>query len=555
MSGEAIPASLAGRWRCAAFAALFLLTAVLPQRLGAQVAARSFDYLIRGGTVVDGTGAAPYPGDVAIAGDRIVAVSRTPLDSSRARNVIDARGRVVAPGFIDVHAHVDDLQQRPLAESFLRQGVTTVVYALDGGMPWPLGEHIARMRASGHAPNTAFLAGHNTIRRSVMGSANRAPTAAELAQMEAMVDRAMDEGALGFSTGLRYVPGIYSTSEEVIALARVAGRKGGFYGSHIRDEGAGSIDAVKELIRVAREANMPAHLSHHKLMGQPQWGQSVQTLALVDSARAAGLDVTIDQYAYDATSTGISVLIPAWALAGGSDSLEARLRDPELRSQIEAGIRETIMEERGGGELHRIRLARVGFRPEWEGKTFADIARERQREPNLEFATELALEIQARGGASGVWQVVDEADIRRIMLHPWTMIASDGGIGVPGVGHPHPRTYGAFSRVLARYVREQNVLSLEEAVRKMTSLPAARIGQADRGRIVEGMFADIVVFDPRAVLDRATYEQPHQYSVGVYDVLVNGEPVLRAGSLTGGKPGRVLERITQGRRDAEAAVN
>lgn len=503
-----------------------------------------YDYLIRGGTVVDGTGSPGYRADVAIRGDRIARVSPDPIDAARARVVLDARGMVVAPGFIDMHAHVESLARRPLAELFLRQGVTTVVYAPDGGMPWPLGAYIDTLRAIGHAPNIAFFAGHNRIRQEVMGTENRAPTAAELERMKAMVAQAMEEGAIGLSTGLRYVPGIYSETGEVIELAKVAARYGGIYASHIRDEGAGVFDAVAELIRVAREAGLPAQLSHHKLMGQPQWGQSVRTLAMVDSARAAGLDVTIDQYPYTATSTGTGVLFPAWALAGGTAALKERLADPAQRARIVEGIKETILEERGGGDLARIQLARVGFRREWEGKTFADIARERGREPDLDFAAELAIEIQTQGGASGVWHVVDEGDLRRILVHPWTMVASDGGLDGLGEGHPHPRGYGTFARVLGRYVREEGVLTLEEAIRKMTSLPAWRIGQPERGRIAEGLIADLVVFDPAKIADRATFVEPHHFAIGVSHVLVAGEPVIRSGSLTGSKPGRVLRRET-----------
>jgi N-acyl-D-aspartate/D-glutamate deacylase len=514
-----------------------LLAATVVAR--AQVA-REFDVLIRGGTVLDGSGAPGIVADVAIRGDRIVLVSRQTVDPARAHSVFNANDMAVAPGFIDTHAHVEDLDERPLAENFLRQGVTTVVYAPDGGQPWPLAEHITRLRQRGHAPNTAFFAGHNTIRQRVMGTANRAPTAVEMERMKVMVAQAMDEGAIGFSAGLRYVPGIFSTTEEVIELARVAAARGGFYSSHIRDEGAGVIDAVREVVRIAREAGMPAQVSHHKIMGQPQWGWSVRTLAIIDSARAQGLDITIDQYAYDATSTGTAALFPAWALAGGSDSLEVRLANPELRTAIEQGIRDNILEERGGGDLTLIRLARVGFRPDWNGKTFADVARERGRDPTIDFAIELAIEFQTNGGASGIWHVVNEDDLRRIMKHPHTMISSDGGIAVLGSGHPHPRNYGAFARLLGRYVREWGVLTMEDAIRKMTSLPASRIRQLERGRIAAGSFADIVVFDPTSIEDRATFEDPHHFAVGVHHVLVNGVAVLRDGALTGAKPGRVL---------------
>jgi dihydroorotase/N-acyl-D-amino-acid deacylase len=263
---------------------------------------------------------------------------------------------------------------------------------------------------------------------------------------------------------------------------------------------------------------------------------------MIDSARAGGVDVTIDQYPYDATSTGTAVLFPAWALAGGADSLKARLHDPAQRRRIEQSMRETIREERGGGDLARIRIASYARQPAWNGKTFADLARERGQEPTLDFAVALAIEIQQESGASGVWHVAHEDDVRRIMQHPFTMISSDGGIGVLGHGHPHPRNYGAFPRVLGRYVRDLSVLPLEEAVRKMTSLPAWRLELADRGRIAEGAFADITVFNPATVGDRATYDEPHQFALGIEHVLINGAVVLRAASLTGAKPGRVLRR-------------
>jgi N-acyl-D-amino-acid deacylase len=526
---------------------VFLPVLLAPAFAAAQdpTSSRPFTYLIRGGVIVDGTGAPAFRGDVAITGDRIVQVSHTPLDTALAQHVIDANGLVVAPGFIDAHAHVEDLREKPLAEPFTRQGVTTVWYAADGGMPWPLADAMAALEQARHVPNILFFAGHNTIRSRVMGSADRAPDAAELGRMEDMVAQAMVEGAFGLTTGLRYVPGIYSETEEVIALARVAARHGGLYSSHIRDEGAGSIDAVRELIRIGEEAGLPAQLTHHKLMGQAQWGQSVQTLALIDSARARGVDVTLDQYAYDATSTNTSVLFPAWSLAGGADSLRARLADPPQRARIEQGIRETIIEERGGGDLSRIRIAAYRANRAWNGRTFADVARERGREPDLDFAVELAIEIQSSGGATGVWHVVDDADVRRIMRHPWTMISSDGGIGVPGVGHPHPRGYGSFARVIGRYVREHGVLTLEEAVRRMTSLPAWRIGDDSRGRIAEGVHADLAIFDADTFIDRATYEEPHQYATGMLHVFVNGEPVLRDGELTGTRPGRVLRRTSR----------
>lgn len=527
--------------------ALLALALLAPVHAAAQddTSARPFTYLIRGGLIVDGTGAPAFRGDVALAGDQVARISREPLDPALASRVIDATDLVVAPGFIDSHAHVEDLLAHPYAESFTRQGVTTVWYAADGGMPWPLSDAMARLEQGGHVPNIAFFAGHNTIRRQVMGTANRAPTPAELERMKELVARSMEQGAIGLSTGLRYVPGIYSETDEVIELARVAASHGGFYSSHIRDEAGGSIAAVREVIRIGEEARLPVQVSHHKLMGQPQWGASVQTLAIIDSARARGVDVTIDQYPYDATSTSTAVLFPAWSLSGGDDSLRVRLADPEQRARIEAGIRATIIEERGGGDLSRIRIARYGAEPSWNGRTFADIAALRGRAADIDFAVELGIEIQASGGASGVWHVVDEADIRRIMVHPWTMISSDGAIGIPGVGHPHPRGYGAFARVIGRYVRDHHVLTLEEAIRKMTSLPAWRAGDDTRGRIAEGLLADLAIFDPQSFEDRATYEDPHQFAVGMLHVFVGGEAVLLDGVMTGALPGRVLRRVTK----------
>jgi N-acyl-D-amino-acid deacylase len=509
-----------------------------------QASSRPFTYLLRGGLIVDGTGAPGFRGDVAIAGDRIAGVSATPLDTTRAVHVIDAAGLVIAPGFIDTHAHVEDLREKPLAEPFTRQGVTTIWYAADGGMPWPFADALVALERERHVPNVAFFAGHGTIRGQVMGSANRAPTEAELDRMKAMVEQAMQDGAFGLTSGLRYVPGIYAETGEVVELARVAARHGGIYASHIRDEGAGSMEAVRELIRIGEEAGLPAQLTHHKLMGEAQWGQSVTTLALIDSARARGVDVTLDQYPYDATSTNTSVLFPAWSLAGGGDSLRARLADPAQRARIVAGIRETILEERGGGDLSRIRIAAYRANRAWNGLTFADIARERGRDPDMEFAVELAIEIQTNGGASGVWHVVDEADVRRIMMHPYTMFSSDGIIAVPGIGHPHPRAYGSLARVIGRYVREHGVLTLEEAVRRMTSLPAWRLGDGERGRIAEGLLADLAIFDPQTFTDRATYDEPHQYATGMVHVFVAGEPVLHNGELTGARTGRVLRRST-----------
>lgn len=511
-----------------------------------DVAVTPFDLLIVGGTVIDGSGEPGYAADVGVIGDRIVAVSRTPLDRSEARRVIDATGQVVAPGFVDLHAHLDPLLRLPGAQSAVRQGVTTALGGPDGSSPWPLHAYLDSAASLGMGMNVAFLVGHNTIRRRVMGMSDQAPSPDELDRMRTMVAKAMGEGAFGLSTGLKYLPGAYADIDEVVALAGIAGDSGGIYTSHLREEGIGLIESVAEAIEIGRRARVPVVLTHHKAVGQPMWGSSVRTLAMVDSARAAGVDVMLDQYPYPATYTGIAVLLPAWAMAGGDSAFQRRLRTPALRDSIVRGIVWNIINDRGGGDLGRVQLARVAWMPELEGKTLRDWAVMRDLSPTPETGAELVLEAIARGGASAIYHVLDDADIHRIMAHPQTMIASDGRLVEPGDGHPHPRWYGTFPRVLGEYVREKRVLALEEAIRKMTAMPAARLELRDRGVIAEGAFADITVFDPATVRDRATFVDPHRYPSGISYVLVNGVVAVDAGGFTDARGGRVLRRGRDG---------
>ncbi|HEX6058949.1 MAG TPA: D-aminoacylase [Gemmatimonadaceae bacterium] len=510
-------------------------------RTGAP-ASPSYDLLIAGGTVVDGTGAPGYRADVAVEDGRIVAVSREAIPHERAARVIDATGLVVAPGFIDLHAHLDPLLRLPGAESAVRQGVTTALGGPDGGGPLPLAPYLDSAAALGLGMNVAFLAGHNTIRERVMGEADRAPSPAELARMQRLVAEAMGEGAWGLSTGLKYIPGAYSTTEEVVALAAVAADSGGIYTSHLREEGLGLVESVAEAIEIGRRARIPVVLTHHKAVGKPMWGASARTLAMIDSANAAGIDVMADQYPYTATYTGIGVLVPAWAMADGDTAFARRLADPALRDSIVAGIVFNILNDRGGGDLRRVQLARVSWDRSLEGKTLHDWAERRGLAPTPETGAVLVLEAMGNGGASAIYHVLDEGDVERIMRHPRTMIASDGRLVRPGQGHPHPRWYGTFPRVLGVYVRERGVLQLEHAVHKMTAMPARRLGLADRGRIAEGMAADLVVFDPATVADRATFEAPHQYPAGIPWVLVNGVAVVDGGDFTDRRAGTVLRR-------------
>ena len=523
-------------------AALTVLTLVALAVLALPLAAQDdqpYDVLIRNGRVVDGTGNPWVRADVAIRGDRLARIGHLP--GVAAARVIDAEGLVVAPGFIDPHTHaVRGIFDVPTADNYLLQGVTTVTEGNDGGSPWPIGEHLSRIAETGISPNWAVFAGQGTIRREVMGNENRDPSPDELDLMRELVGQAMQEGALGLSTGLFYVPGSFTSTEEVIVLSAVAASYGGIYISHMRDEALRLLDSVRETIRIGEEAGIPVQMTHHKVISRDRWGQSVESLALVDAARARGVDITIDQYPYTASQTSITAVVPQWAQAGGTGELIARLRDPETRRRVREEIVYRIEHDRGGGDPANIVIGLCAWDRSLEGKSLADILAERGDETTLANAADLVMDIIERGGARAIYHAMDEADVERIMQHPATAIGSDGGVSVFGESMPHPREYGTFARVLGRYVRERGVLSLEEAVRKMSGATAQRVGLQDRGLLREGFFADIAVFDPERVIDRATFAEPHQYAEGFEYVLVNGAVVVDGGEHTGARPGRVL---------------
>lgn len=498
-----------------------------------------YDVLIRGARVVDGTGAPWFRADVAIAGERIAAVGR--LDAGQARSVVEARGLVLAPGFIDAHSHaLAGLRRHPDAENLIRQGVTTVFEGQDGSSPLPLGAVLKEMERLKPAVNIGFFAGHGTIRRQVMGTEMRAPSAEELERMKALVREAMREGAFGISTGLFYVPGNYARTEEVIELARAAAEMGGMHISHMRDEAAGVLDSVAETIRIGEEGGLPTQVTHHKIIGKANWGRSRETLKMIDEARRRGVDVTLDAYPYTASSTGTAALFPQWALSGGAKALEERLSAPESRAKIRAEIVRRIVEDRGGGDSSNVVLAWCGFDASLAGKSLADLARARGLAASAENAADIAIELQRKGGCSAVYHAISEEDVERVLAYRWTMVASDGGVVAPGEGAPHPRNYGTFARVLGRYVRERGLLGLEEAVWKMAGLPAQRMGLWERGLIGPGMQADLVLFDAGKVRERAAFGQPHRYAEGVEAVWVNGVATLAAGKMTGERGGRAL---------------
>jgi dihydroorotase/N-acyl-D-amino-acid deacylase len=498
-----------------------------------------YDLLLRGGRVIDGTGAPWYVADVAIRGDAIVAVGRGL--SGAARRTVDVGGLVVSPGFIDLHSHARrGIFKVPTAENYVRQGVTTLMEGPDGSSPLPLREFLDKLAATPMSVNMGSFVGQGSIREKVIGTVDRKATPDETFAMKELVRAGMRDGAFGLSSGLFYVPGTFTPTEEVVALARVAGEMGGIYISHMRNEAARVVDSVAETIRIGEEGGLPTQVTHHKIIGKGNWGKSVETLRLVAEARARGVDATIDQYPYTASSTGLQALFPSWALEGGRDAVVKRLQDPAERARIKAVVIENILNDRGGGDPKNVVIASSQADPSLAGRSLAEIARARGREPTPEGAAETAMEIVAAGGASAVFHAIDEADVERIIRDPNTMIASDGEVPVFGEAAPHPRSYGTFARVLAVYVREKRLLTLEDAVRKMSSMPAHRIALPDRGLLRPGMKADLAVFDPARVRDAATFERPHQYAEGFTLVVVNGQPVFENGAMTAARPGRVL---------------
>lgn len=501
--------------------------------------APSYDVIIEGGRIADGTGNPWFYGDIAIQGDRIAAAGL--LRSASARVRLRASGLTVAPGFIDAHSHArGGIFQSPQAENYIRQGVTTLIEGPDGSSPLPIERFLSEISRLRKTVNFGTLVGHGSIRQQVLSTENRKASPEEIQRMKEMVRQAMREGAMGLSTGLFYVPGAYAPTEEVIELAKVAGELGGIHTSHLRDEAAQVRESVRETIRIGEEGGLPTQVTHHKVIGKNNWGASADTLRLMDEARARGVDVTADQYPYAASSTGTAALFPQWALSGGIRALKERLAAPGQRTKIKAAIVDKILNDRGGGDPANIYLASCAFDRSLAGKTLAEVTRMRGREVTPENAAETAIEVHTAGGCSAVYHAMDEQDVERIMRYPHTMIASDGGIPAFGVDAPHPRHYGAFARVLGRYVREKKALSLEDAIRKMTSLPANRFGLWDRGLLRPGMKADIVVFDAETILDRAEFGKPHQYAEGVRHVFVNGQAVLLDGKLTGARPGETL---------------
>ncbi len=497
-----------------------------------------FDVLILNGQVFDGTGAAATTADIGIKDGRILALGD--LKNASGATVVDATGLAVSPGFIDLHSHLEAIDKLPDCENLVRQGITTGLGGPDGGGPWPFKAQLDRLEKNGVGINVGFLVGHNVVRKNVLGLADRAPNEQELEEMKAQVALAMESGAFGISTGLKYLPGTFASTDELVALSKVASAFGGFYTSHLRDEGLGLLASVKEAITIGDQADIPIVLTHHKVVGQPMWGSSVRSLAMVDSARNVGIDVMLDQYPYAASRTGISILIPSWALEGGMDRFKERIAFVATRDSIRRQIVFNLANDRGGNDLRRVLLSSVSWNHELDGKTLYDWCVIEKLEPTLENGAELVIKAQSRGDTRCIYFAMDEGDIKRIMQHPYAAVATDGVLTNAASGPAHPRAYGTFPRVFSKYVRGEGTITMEEAIRKMTTLPASRMGLTDRGVLKEGYFADIVVFNPDSIGDANSFEDPHRYPVGINYVLVNGQIAVDGDSITMVRSGKVL---------------
>ncbi len=531
-----------------------------------------YDLLLAGGTVIDGTGAARRSADVAVTGDRIVAIGD--LAGRTARRTIDASGLVVAPGFIDMLGQSEaTILVDPRGVSKVTQGVTTEItgegvsvapvnaftlrrdsatYAAWGlVVDWhDLDGYFRRLERSGTPINLATFVGATQVREYVLGDARRAPTADELSRMEALVDTAMRQGALGVSSALVYAPAFYARTGELIALARVAGRYHGIYATHVRNEGARLDQALSEAFRIGRTARVPVEVWHLKLAGRANWGRMPRVLRRFEALRRAGQRVGANSYPYTASATGLDAVIPAWAHAGGDDSLIARLRDPAVRARLkrEMGDRRASQApqesfSQGAGGLSGVLVLGVldSTLRRYEGRRISDIAHDENQDP-YDVLFDLLIADRARTGAA--YFSMSEPDVRAAIAAPWVGVGSDFGATAPDgplhMRRVHPRAYGTFPRILGRYVREEHALTLETAIRKMTGVAAERMGLAGRGILRPGNYADITVFDPATVADRATFEDPHQPAVGIRYVMVNGRLTLDDGRLTGERPGRAL---------------
>ena len=502
-----------------------------------RIHADTFDLVLRNGLIIDGSGKAAYVGDVAIKDGKIAAIGKI---SGTGDKELSVSNLVVAPGFIDVHTHAEEIEDLTRGENFVRMGVTTLVLGNCGSSRLNVGKYFQTLEQKTISPNVATLIGHGTVRSEAMGgSFMRPPTDAELEKMKNSVDQAMKDGAVGLSTGLIYLPGVFAKTEEIVELAKVASSYGGIYATHQRSESDEIFKSLDEIFRIAREAKIRAEVSHIKLSGRANWGQSEKVLAAIEKARAEGLDVTQDQYAYTASSTGISQLVPDSAKDGGRSRFVERLKDPTQKTTIVAQMKETL-KKRGNQDYSYAVIASYKEDRSLNGLNIVEAAKKKRGSDSLDDQIELILEIEQNGGATGVFHGMSDEDLETFMKHPNTMFASDSGVRKLNADVPHPRGYGNNARILGLYVREKKVIPIEEAIRKMSSLPAKTFQLKERGELKVRNWADIAVFDPEAVVDHSIYKDPHHYSTGFKYVFVNGVSVVENDAHTGKFPGKAL---------------
>ena len=500
----------------------------------------NYDLIITNGRILDGTGNSWYRADIGIRGKRIAFIGHISTPQSAAARVIDAKGQVVSPGFIDVHTHIEEDEARnPTTDNFIHDGVTTVITGNCGSSKLDLGNYFRYLDSLKLSINVASLIGHNDVRKSVMGTANRPPSPAEMEKMESLVEKAMKDGAAGLSTGLIYVPGTYSTTPEITGLARVAAKYNGVYATHMRSESDSVLEAIGEALEIGKEASIPVEISHFKVGGQRKPGMSIRTLQLVEEARARGIDVTIDQYPYTASSTSLNSLLPAWVLEGDKTTIRSRLEEETTRKAV---IAEMLIRLKRRGRKHYdyAVVTNYPFDTGFNGRSIEQINRLMGKRHSRKQEARTILSMVINGGAQMVFHGMWEEDVRRIMQYPFNITGSDASIRIFGEGVPHPRGYGSNARVLAKYVREEKLISLEEAVRRMTSLPARKFHLKDRGLLLEGYYADLIIFDENNIRDESTYTNPHAYSKGVSYVIVNGQLVVEEGKHLGTRSGETL---------------
>jgi N-acyl-D-amino-acid deacylase len=496
------------------------------------------DLLIRNGKIIDGTGNSWYHGDVAVKDGKIIKMGY--IADIQATKTIDAKGLIVAPGFIDVHGHIEGgIINTPTANNYIFDGVTTVITGNCGGSADNISTFFQEINKTKPSINVATLFGHNTVRSQVMKRDNRTPTEAEQKQMESLVEQAMKQGAVGLSTGLIYIPGTFAKTEEVSALARSAAKYKGVYASHIRNEENSAVDAVNEAINIGKEANIPVQISHFKIGGKTNWGKSDITLGLVKQAREEGWDVTIDQYPYTASSTNLGIRLPDWAFAGGNDSLKIRLNNPTIRAQIKKEMLAQLASYKFPNYSYAV-VANYPSDTSLNGKNISEINKLMGRKAKAKYEAETIMDMVEKGGAQMVYNSMNEVDVINIMKYPFSMFGADAGVPVPGRGMPHPRGYGTNARVLGKYVRDEKVITMEDAIRRMSSLAAQKFGLSDRGLLLPNYAADIVIFSEAEVNDKATFQKPHAYSTGFKYVLVNGELVVENEKHLGTRSGKAL---------------